>query len=319
MKILVTGSSGFIGFHLCSKLLKIKKDIFLFGVDNFSNSYKDKLYRDLAKNKNFKLIKIDLNKESHVRKLPNVDVIIHLAAINGTQNFYNNPLNVLKSSTIPTLNLLERYSKNKLTHFIYAGSSESYAGLSEQIKIKLPTKENVPLGIPNNFNPRWSYAISKIHGEVATVSGSLNKNNNYTVLRYHNIYGPRMGINHVIPDFINRVNSNIFSLYGSKNTRSFLYVEDAVDATIKCINNKKCFNKTINIGSQNEIKIIDLGKLILSIIGIKKKIVTYDAPPGSVMRRLPDTGLLKKITKWRETTSLEDGLKKTIDFYYKKK
>mgnify|MGYP005988742523 CR=1 FL=1 len=310
--ILITGAAGFIGFHLSEKLSNYK-NINLILCDNFLNSKNDNYLKDLKRKKNIKFIKIDLNSIKDVMNLPNADVVIHFAAINGTQNFYYNPLFVMYSSTVPTLNLLKRFSN--IRQFIYAGSSEAYAGLIGKVEVKFPTDEKVPMGISENDNARWSYAISKIHGEVAVANTCKQYSSNYTILRFHNIYGPRMGTKHVIPDFLNRVKKEKFELYGGRDTRSFLYINDAVEAIIKTISKKNCFNKTINIGSNIEIEIHDLGKKILDILNIKKKIKIYPSPKGSVKRRLPNTNLLKKLTRWKEKTTLDEGLKKTINFY----
>ena len=133
----------------------------------------------------------------------------------------------------------------------------------------------------------------------------------FLIIRYFNIYGPNQ-IEHFIPDFLNRVKKKIFKVYGYKNTRTFIFIDDAINATLKLFKLQKSKNQIINIGGKNEIKILNLSNLILKILKIKNKIKKYPAPPGSPLRRKPDISKAVKLIGNFNKTNLTIGLKKTI-------
>ena len=314
-RVLVTGSAGAIGYFLTKSLAE--RGYKVFAVDNFIRGKKDKLYEELLSKENVEHIEIDLTKPEEVKELPkNVDYVYHLAALNGTQNFYEVPFDVVVNSTLPTVHLLYHYKDSHLKRFVYAGSSEAYASTVSFFNWRIPTGENVPLCIEDVKNVRWSYAASKLLGEIATVSASKQFGIPYTIVRYHNVFGPRMGDKHVIPDFIQRIKEGRYELYGCDNTRSFIYVEDAVEITISLAESDRGANDIFNVGSEREIRIFELGNLILKLIGIENvKIKCYPAPEGSVKRRLPDINKLKKTLNFKPKYSLEEGLKRTIKYY----
>ena len=316
-RILVTGAAGAIGYHLSKYLADLGFEI--YAVDNFLRGKKDKYYRQLISKPNVFSIEVDLSNPTEINKLPkNIDYIFHLAAYNGTQNFYERPFSVLYHSTLPTINLLEYYRGVPIKKFIYAGTSEAYASTVQMFNWKVPTAEDVPLCIDNITNPRWSYAVSKIHGEMAIISAATEFGLNYLIIRYHNVYGPRMGDKHVIPDFIQRVKKGIYELYGCHNTRTFLYVKDAVEATVKLAFSTEITNDIFNVGSEYEITILELGKLILKLMNQEdKEIKCFPAPKGSILRRVPDITKLKKAIGFKPKYSLEEGLKETINYYIK--
>ena len=159
-------------------------------------------------------------------------------------------------------------------------------------------------------NPRWSYASSKGIGEQIVILSGLK----YIVIRPHNIYGPGQK-NHFIPEFIQRCKKKKVILYGWKNTRSWLYIDDCCYAIYKLMECKKALNQIINVGNENEIKVLDVAKIILKELKIKKKIIKKNAPQGSAKRRMADISKLKKLINWRPTTTLEIGIKKTLQYY----
>ena len=290
MKYLVTGSAGFIGYALIKKLLENKKN-YIYAIDKI----------DLKiKNKNLVKIKKDIKQ---IKKFPKVDIVFHLAAYNGTKFFYSKPFSVIDDNISTTINLLKFYKKKKLKKFIYAGSSETYVGFQNFNKKAISHTEIDPVVFEDLKNPRWSYATSKFMGEILVINSGLP----FVILRYFNVYGPKQK-NHFIPEFISRLKVGKYELYGYKNTRSFIYINDAVDSTIK-ISQKKIKNEIFNIGSNKEYKIIHVAKLIMKILKIKKKIKLYEAPKGSVIRRRPNINKITKIIGKVNNTSLENGIK----------
>lgn len=282
--ILITGARGFIGSHL---------------VDKLKNKYKISC---LDRNNSDLKVK---------KKFPNVDIVIHLAAYNSTKDFYNKPLDVVEDNLLPTLNLLRFYKKQKKKPlFIYTGTPEIFAGATDFFKYKIPTDEKVPMVINDLENPRWSYATSKGLGEQIIMNSGLK----YIIIRPNNIYGPRQK-NHFVDEFIERAKKGDVELRGWKNTRSWLYIEDFCEATHKLMKSKKAVNQIFNIGSNEEVRVLDIARLILSELGIKKAIIKKKAPKGSVNRRRPDIKKIKRLINWSPKTKLIDGIKKTIVFY----
>ena len=184
--------------------------------------------------------------------------------------------------------------------------------------VEIPTPENVPLCIEDISNPRWSYACSKILGEIACLNYSRKYNFDVKIVRYHNIYGPRMGNSHVIPEFILRIlnKENPFLMYGGNQYRTFCYVNDAGKMTIKIMERSQ--DIVYNIGSEEPDTLIkDIAIYLFDIANFYPKIIEKGSPKGSVQRRKPDISKLKKESLFVYETSLKDGLKKTYDWYNK--
>ncbi|WP_240008193.1 NAD-dependent epimerase/dehydratase family protein [Pseudaquidulcibacter saccharophilus] len=317
MRYLVTGAAGFLGYYVAKKLAETEEN-YIYTIDNFCRGANDSDFNKLISKSNVEFIECDLTNQSEVKnKLPDdIDYIIHLAALNGTQNFYERPFEVVRCCTLPTIFLFEKYSNNtQIKRFVYAGTSESYASTVELFNWKIPTSEDVPLSINDVSNARWSYAGSKMHGEIATLMGGKNANIDVSIIRFHNAYGPRMGDKHVIPDFLNRAREGKFELYGYSNTRSFIYVDDAVKATLLVTHSDNCVNQIVNIGGEQEISMLDLANEIMKISNLKGEIQLFDAPEGSVSRRAPDISKLKKLVGYEPDFDLNSGLIPTIDFY----
>ncbi len=314
--VLITGAAGFIGFALADVLSK-RADTKVFVVDNFVRGERDAAYTELCSRDSVVAFDLDLTDNNAVRELPkSIDVIFHMAALNGTQNFYERPYDVVRCSTLPTFHLLDRYgSSSGLKRFVYAGSSEAYAGTVSTFGWPVPTAEDVPLCISDPSNLRWSYGGSKLHGEVLVTAACHQYAKDYTIIRYHNVYGPRMGDKHVVPDFLERMKDGVYSLYGHSDTRSFIYIDDAVRATLMLAECAGAANQTVNVGSENELQIVDIGKMLLQLAGIDAEIELHDSPQGSVARRAPDISKLKGLVGFREEISLADGLRRTMDDY----
>ena len=276
--ILLTGANGFIGKHL-------QKNIKCITVDYNGCDYNG-----------------DLSDPTFVNSLPDVDTVIHLAAFNSTKNFYSTPFSVIDSIVTPTMNLLKRYPH---AHFVYAGSSEEYAGTVNRGWASIPTPESVALTIDDITNPRWCYASGKIAMESAVISHSAQYSNTYTILRFHNIYGPGQE-NHFIPEFIERIQQGDNRLYGWDDTRSFCYIDDAVKLTIEMLEQK---NQIVNIGSPMESKIVDVANVIVDLLELSNQFELLDSPPGSTPRRAPDLTKLHKFVPNFEWTDLRTGLK----------
>lgn len=315
---IVTGAAGFIGFAVARKLASDPANQVVV-IDNFLRGERDAAFEELCRLPNVSLLELDLSAPDAVERLPNtaVDHVFHLAAFNGTQNFYEYPYEVLRHSTLPTFALVERYVRQARVRgrFIYAGSSESYASTVSKFGWAVPTAEDVPLCIEDPTNARWSYGVSKLHGEVLTCAACKQFGVPYTAIRYHNVYGPRMGDKHVVPDFVQRMNRGIYALYGHEDTRSFLYIDDAVDATLGLAMSSEAANQIVNVGSTDEVTMAHLGELMMKVAGIDAPIELHPSPPGSVKRRAPDVTKLRSLIGFEPRWSLERGLRETVGWY----
>ena len=315
-KILVTGAAGFLGFALASKLAEDPSN-HVVATDNFVRGERDEAYLALSSKPNVEAVELDLSELDQVRMLPpDVQVIFHMAALNGTQNFYERPFEVVRCCTLPTMHLLDVYGPSKaLTRFVYAGSSEAYASTVTLFNWEVPTAEDVPLGVADVFNVRWSYGGSKMHGEIACIAAADHYKLPITIVQFHNAYGPRMGDKHVIPDFYNRASKGVFELYGYADTRSFIYVDDAVRATIELALVTDAQGQVVNVGGSDEIRIEDLGHKMMAAARLHGDIVLHPSPAGSVKRRAPKLDKLRALIGYSPRWSLEDGLAATARHY----
>lgn len=305
---LVTGAAGFIGQHLSAHLSTRGHTV--IAVDLELHAYAPDQVRRLL-NSGATYHHADLTDPRQVSDLPEVDGVFHLAALNGTQHFYDSPWTTLKHSTVPTLLLLERYGNTPLEFFFYAGSSESYASMVSTFGWEIPTGEDVPLGITDPREARWSYGASKLHGEVAVFAAAAQLGVPAVVGRFHNAYGPHMGANHVIPDFIERGRNGIFSLYGSRQTRSFIFIDDAVRAVEAVA--RGAVGEVVNIGSPHEVTMLDLARKIMDRAGWQGEIAEFDPPSNSVERRSPDVSRLSELIDTSAFVPLEEGLRRTLE------
>ena len=316
-RIMITGAAGFIGYHLAKRLAE-RPDTELVLVDNFSRGANDPLYRELCDRPRVEAYDIDLCDPAAVARLPDdVDTIYHEAALNGTQNFYERPYEVLRSGTLPTFYLIDKYARaGKLQRFVYAGTPESYASTVTKFNWPVPTDENVPLCVDDVFNERWSYAAAKIHGEVLVINACRQFDVPFSIIRYHNVFGPRMGDKHIVPDFLIRLRRGVAELYGHGDTRAFLYIDDAVEATRLVGESDATAGQVVNVGGEEELTMLELGQRMMTLVGrTPDEITLHPSPAGSVKRRLPSIGKLQALTGFRARWSLEEGLLEAIRFY----
>ena len=313
-RVVILGAAGFIGYHI-AKSLAVDDKIDLLLVDNFIRGAKDDNFLRLLDLQNVNFVELDLSKESSFKNLfKQSDLVINCAALNGTQNFYQVPLDVMLNTGVSAFFAAQYAALAHVHNYIYLGSSESYAGGVNLGFVGVPTSENVPLVIENIENIRWSYSLGKTFGEIACYSASSQLGLNFQILRIHNIYGPRMGNKHVIPDLIEKFRSGNMNVPGHSESRAFMYIDDLVGVVRFLIADENNDIKLMNVGSQTETVIKILAEKIAKVLKIETAIKPMESWPGSVNRRLPDTALLRSIYAFKET-SLDEGLDKTISWY----
>lgn len=323
-KILITGGAGFIGYYLTSYLLK-NSDTQLILVDNLQRGKLDDDLKKLLENSRVTFFDLDLTSLASYKKIGDgYDHVYHLAAVNGTKWFYEMPHETLRINFLSLIYMLEWFrTKNPNGKFCFTSSNEAYAGaLNAFNKLPIPTPENVPLVIEDPYNPRWSYAASKLAGELFVIHYAKMYNFRALIVRPHNFYGPRAGRDHVIPEFIERIQKNAdpFPIFGTDDTRTFCYITDAVRAMTLLMNSSKTDHQpieTVHIGAINEIKIQDLAEKLFDVAHWHpKKLDIKSSPIGSVKHRLADISKLQKLTNWKPEISLEEGLRKSYEWYF---
>lgn len=316
-RVLITGAAGFIGYHLAKRLASQGYALAL--VDNFALGKADAAFKALCTEPNVTFVKTDLCDPKAWEQFSGFDYVYHLAAINSTKLFYDIPHEILRTALLMNLNAVEWFrSHNAKGKIMFTSSNEAYSGALEAFgQLPLPTPEDVPLVIADPHNPRWSYAGAKLVGEQLFIHYAKAYNFRMSIVRPHNFYGPRSG-HHVIPDVLERIakRTDPFPVYGADETRSFCYIDDAVEAIQMVMESPKTDGGTYHIGSAVETNIGDLVEEIFKLSNWQPKKLDVEASPaGSVKRRLADVSKIKRDTGWKATTSLTDGLRKTIQYY----
>lgn len=258
------------------------------------------------------LIKGDVTKAEEWKKLPkDIDFVFHLSAINGTKYFYEIPEKVIDVNVLGTLNLFNWITNSAVKRIFFASSSEVYG-----FPKIFPTPETEALSIPDPKNPRFSYSSSKILSEIITINYSKKFGIDYSIGRFHNVYGPKMGFEHVMPEFIRMcVKNEKFIMKGTgKETRSFCYISDAINGIMLLSKHTKARNEIFNIGTNQEVTINYLIKLLCRIHGKKIHVTKKESKNSGTKRRLPDITKIRKLG-YRPKIFLEDGLQKTYEWY----
>lgn len=319
--ILVTGAAGFIGSFLCEAL--IENGYSIVGVDNFFRGKLENI-RHLI-NDNFLLEELDLSLSENVGRLTaiilthNIETVFHLAAINGTKYFYEQPHFVFEQNIKMTQNVLAAIENTSVKYIIYTSSSEVYGE-----PLRLPTDEEQPI-LLDVHSDRDSYASSKSFGDFYITLFAKQHNLSCLILRVFNLYGERMvdtTYGQVVPEFIHHLlqedEGKQFPLLGDgSQTRSFCYIKDAVWIMRSLM--AKHITGIVNVGYDEEITILELAEVMHRIEGRKLNPQFLHGHPYDHERRRPDIRYLMSLLPEIKFTPLELGLKKTIDFYKEKR
>ena len=317
-KILVTGGAGFIGYFLIKELLK-DKDNKIFVLDNMYRGRMDEEFKKIISNKNVSFQQFDLTDSNIFTSLDkDFDYIYHLAAVIGVKNVVENPDKVLRDNAFTTLNLIE-FAKNlkSLKKILFSSTSEIYAGTLKHFGIDIPTNEKVKLTLDDVNSPRTTYMLSKMYGESIMFNYGKKHNIPFTIVRYHNVYGPRMGYLHVIPEMLVKISKHkMVEVASPEHTRSMCFIDDAVEMTIRACEYKITNKEILNIGNQDqEISIINLTKTIARVLKKNIDIKTLPDVEGSPSRRCPDISKIISMTGYSPQVNINDGIKKTYDWY----
>lgn len=319
MKVLITGGAGFIGGHLASRLLRID-NVHIDLLDNFSRGVRDPFLDALAEKPNVRLIEKDLLQHAAIDDLDDdYTHLVHLAAIVGVIHVLKRPYEVLRKNEgmmFAALDLAHR--QRNLNRFVFTSTSEIVAGTLLSYGIDVPTPETTPICVPDPSDTRHTYLLSKLYGESLCHHSGLP----FTCVRPHNVYGPRMGLVHVIPELAKKIRAlpdgGNLEVYSADHRRAFCYVDDAVEITTRLMTGGNESLGVFNLGTQGpEVTMRELAQTIVDLIGKEVNVVDGPTMTGSPERRCPDMTKTYRACGYKSKVTLREGIEKTLAWYDK--
>jgi UDP-glucuronate decarboxylase len=304
-RVLVTGGAGFLGSHLCDRLVEDGHEVIC--LDNFFSGSKRNIGHLLGK-PNFELVRHDLVQPVFLE----VDEIYNLACPASPIHYQYNPVKTVKTSVMGAINMLG-LAKRVKAKILQASTSEIYGDPKVH-----PQKEDY-WGNVNTIGPRSCYDEGKRCAETLFYDYYRQNKVNIRVVRIFNTYGPRMHPNdgRVISNFVVQALTNQdMTVFGDgSQTRSFCYVDDLIEGLIRMMNGPDTCVGPVNLGNPGEFSILTLAELILKLTASQSKIAFEPLPKDDPLQRQPDIGLAKKRLDWEPKTDLQEGLKRTIDYF----
>lgn len=304
-RILVTGGAGFIGNHLCRRLLNEGNHVIC--LDNFFTGLK-KHIEDMLGNPNFELIEHDIVDPVDIK----VDQIYNLACPASPPHYQYDPVKTMKTSVLGIINMLELAKKYNAT-LLHASTSEVYGN-----PLVHPQQETY-WGNVNPIGIRSCYDEGKRAAETLMMDYHRQYGVDIRIIRIFNTYGPNMDPKdgRVVSNcIVQAINNQDITVYGDgSQTRSFCYVSDLVDGAIKMMNNDKKFVGPVNLGNPSERTVLNLAEIILEMTGSKSKITFKELPSDDPVKRKPDITKAQEILGWEPKVDIKDGLAKTIEYF----
>lgn len=304
-RILVTGGAGFLGSHLCDRLIAEGHDVLC--MDNFFTGSKRNISQLLGK-PNFELMRHDLVQPIFIE----ADEIYNLACPASPVHYQYNPVKTVKTSVMGSINMLG-LAKRVKAKILQASTSEIYGNPRVH-----PQKEDY-WGNVNTIGPRSCYDEGKRCAETLFFDYHRQNGVNIRVVRIFNTYGPRMHPNdgRVVSNFIVQALKNQdIAVYGDgSQTRSFCYVDDMIEGLIRMMNGPDDFIGPLNLGNTDEFSISQLAEMIIKLIGSRSKIIFKPLPQDDPLQRQPDITMARERLDWKPMIDLEEGLKKTIEYF----
>ena len=304
-RILVTGGAGFIGNHLCRRLLN--EGNYVICLDNFFTGLKRHI-EDMLDNPNFELIEHDIIEPIDIE----VNQIYNLACPASPPHYQYDPVKTMKTSVLGIINMLELAKKYKAT-LLHASTSEVYGN-----PLVHPQQESY-WGNVNPIGIRSCYDEGKRAAETLMMDYHRQYGVDIRIIRIFNTYGPNMDPKdgRVVSNcIVQAINGEDITIYGDgSQTRSFCYVSDLVDGAIKMMNNDQGFIGPVNLGNPSERTVLNLAEIVLEMTGSKSKITYKDLPSDDPVKRKPDIKKAQEILGWKPEVDIKDGLKKTIEYF----
>ena len=301
----ITGGAGFIGSHLCDRLLA--ESFRVVCIDNFITGGRRNI-ASLLKNKDFILLEHNVSK--HIEFAGPVAYVLHFASLASPEDYLKYPIQTLKVGSLGTHNSLG-LAKQKKAVFMLASTSEVYGD-----PLVHPQPESY-WGHVNPVGPRGCYDESKRFAEAITMAYRRVHRIDTRIMRIFNTYGPRMRINdgRVVPNFIYQaLHGKPITVYGKgRQTRSFCYYTDLIEGIVRLMRTRT--GEPVNLGNPCEFTIMDLARTVVALTGAKSKIVFRPLPADDPRQRRPDITRAKKLLKWKPQVDLEEGLRLTIAWF----
>ena len=322
--VLVSGGAGFLGSWVCDVLVKQRANCIC--LDNFSSGSGSNIAHLMDKD-NFRFIYHDISNPIYfgfssypenvcIGDIKKIDIVMHMASRASPFEFKDHPISILKSNTLGTMNALG-IAKAHNALFFYTSTSEVYGNPPDNA---VPTSEDY-FGHVNPVGPRSCYDESKRAGEAFVKAYELQHKIRTKIVRIFNTSGPRIRygseFGRVVPNFIHQaLNDQDITVFGDgMQTRPFIYVIDEVEGILKMVHKDEALKEVINIGNDKEYTILELAKIVKYLTNSSSKIVFKPLPIDDPIRRCPDISKAKRILNWEPTTSLEEGLRKTIAWF----
>ena len=306
-RVIITGGAGFIGSHLCESLLKNGQSVVC--VDDLSTGNKENI-KEFMKHENFSFIRHNVIETVKVNG--EIDQIFHLASRASPPNYQSEPVHTMLTNAVGTNNLI-KLALEKDAIFLFSSTSEVYGDPEQH-----PQKESY-WGKVNPVGVRSCYDESKRFGEALCMAYLRKLNAKIKIARIFNTYGPKMQRHdgRVVTNLIDQALKNQdMTIYGDGNqTRAFCYVDDMIKGIYKMMNSKLV--GPVNLGNPNEFSILELANMIKRLTKSKSKFVFKPLPEDDPLKRRPDISLAKRELGWEPKVGLEEGLKKTIDYFKK--
>jgi UDP-glucose 4-epimerase/UDP-glucuronate decarboxylase len=318
-KALVLGGTGFLGTALVAELARRGHDV--VAVDNLSRGRLDADAREVFEKAGADFLQLDLTQADALVGLPDdCDDVYLLAGVVGVRYTIERPEHVLRTNGLIAVNVLDWWQSHPSARLLYASTSENYAGSTDAMAdFPIPTPETIPLCITDILNPRFSYASSKIFGEALVNAYARSQGLHGVIIRHHNVFGPRMGYEHVVPELFLRLlrHEEPFVLYGHDQTRAFCYVDDAVEGMILALEKASPEPQVYHLGNDaEEIRIAELFERLQKVAGIRpERLVHEPAPRGSATRRCPDLSKARQELGYAPRVPLDEGLRRTFEWY----
>ena len=307
-RVLVTGGAGFIGSHLVEKLVDLGARVSVIDTMLCGNKIEH-----LEGHNNLAIHRLDVTDIQTIGPLfEGQDMVFHLAAVVGVEETQDEPVNLLNVEVVGTSNVISLAAKNKVKRFIFASSSEVYGDSTD------PMVEEGP------FNPKSTYALTKLIGEHFCQAYYQKYGLEYAALRYFNVYGPRQDDRFVLSRFVNRaLAGQDIIIYGDGNqTRDFTYIEDSIYMSLLAGIKDEGVNQVLNFGTGKDVSINTLADMVLTSLNLKGQIntsyVNYDRRRSleiEVFNRIADTTKAEALLGYKPGTDLKAGLQKYIDWY----
>jgi len=297
-KILITGSSGTIGTRLCEKLMEMECDI--LGVDYVRNKWNNEVQKVT--------MAVDLRNKEELSKLPvDFDMIVHLAANARVYNLVVEP-SLAMDNMITTFNILEFARLNNIKKFVFASSREVYGNSREEVHSELE------VSIDNCESP---YTASKITGEALVQAYHKCFGMDFLIFRFSNVYGMYDDSDRLVPLFIKQsMNNEDLVVFGKEKLLDFTYIDDTVAGVVKGLESFDAVKDNVfNIAYGEGTKILDIAKVVKSLLGSKSRIILKDNRPGEVVKYVADTAKARKLIGYSPKVAIEDGLKKSVEWY----